>query len=469
VASIENELIMARKKMFIGSSGESKNLAEAVKAHLRDLVDATIWNQNFFELGKGTLDTLVGAAGRFDFAAFILASDDDIQYRGKAGTTPRANVVFELGLFMGALGSDRVFAVFGDQMSLFIPSDFAGVTVAKYESANLDLADYPSCEKAAKSACDEIRLAILRYKPIPPAPRSAILTDRTVRSIASYLSFKQEEVNIAVDADDGKAVRQFDSDCHAVVSGSHIYKAIKDALGTPFGFYVQAVGAVGEEAADRRYLNCCIRPGGKLGDLTYLDALLRKNKGAQPKTKFIEDDIAKVISLKSFGHWLLSRTLDPVPLALVIDCSRKSRWDAQILLSHETPLVFTIDASATSDDFDPALEKFKDVTLAELDDRFKSLKAMLSDHKEDYMGRIIKSVLFIPIHGWPGITLQLLTRERLMIDTQTPQIPLPPVEAGDPPVRLTVDELMSIRLCGERLQGLLAHKVQPMPHNTGQP
>ena len=212
---------MARKmlKMFIGSSSESANLAEAIATHLRGQADITAWKRNFFQLGNNTLDTLVAAASEFDLAVFVLGPDDDLQYRGTAGATPRANVLFELGLFMGALGSNRVFGVFSDQKDLLIPNDFAGVTIAKYKSKNpdsphedLDLSDYSSCELATKNACDDIRVAILRYK---PAPRNAILTDRTVRSIASYLSFKQEEVNIAVDPDDKKAIKQFDDDCHA--------------------------------------------------------------------------------------------------------------------------------------------------------------------------------------------------------------------------------------------------------------
>jgi hypothetical protein len=448
------------RKLFIGSSSESLNLAEAAGAHLDGLAEITIWKRNFFELGRGTLDTLVGAAAAFDFAIFILGPDDDIQYRGAAGKTPRANVLFELGLFMGALGSGRVFAMVSDQEDLLIPNDFDGVTIAHYESKNLDLTDYPSCERATKGAYDKIRLAILRHKPDPPAARSAIFSDRTVRSISSYLSFKQEEVNIAVDVDDARAVKQFDCDCHAVVGGSRIYDAIKNALGTAFGFYVQAVGAVGEE---KRYLNCCLRPSTKPGTVTYLEALFSKDTYGRPKDDFIGDNIVALTRVRTFGHWLLSTSLDPVPLALIIDFSKKSRWDAQIIFSSNTPLVYKIDVSATSDDFVPALSKLGIVTLAGIDDRIKSLKGMISDHEEDYMGNLIKSVLFIPIHGWPGITLQILTRERLIVDTQTPQIAPPP--GDDAPLLLTVDELMSVRLCGERLQGLLAHKVRPMPQN----
>ena len=221
-------------KIFVGSSSEFDFLAQSVLFHLQTIADVQIWNQNFFDLGKGTLETLVKAADQYDFAVFILAPDDELQYRGAAGTTPRANVLFELGLFMGALGSNRVFGMFSDQRDLFIPSDFEGVTVAKYESNNLDLKNYNSCEAATKRACDKIRLAILRYRSVP-LPRSGILTDRTVSSISAYLAFKQEDVKIAVNRDDQKAIDQFDDDCHAVVGGSHIYESIKEALGTQIG------------------------------------------------------------------------------------------------------------------------------------------------------------------------------------------------------------------------------------------
>jgi predicted nucleotide-binding protein len=47
----------------------------------------------------------------FDFAILVLTPDDLTQSRGKQQPSPRDNVVFELGLFIGALGRDRVFMV----------------------------------------------------------------------------------------------------------------------------------------------------------------------------------------------------------------------------------------------------------------------------------------------------------------------------------------------------------------------
>lgn len=452
-----------KHKIFVGSSTETRNLAESVRAHLLDIADVTVWDQDVFKLGRGTLATLLGEAIKYDFAVFILGPDDGIQYRDEDAKTPRGNVLFELGLFMGVLGGDRVFGMFSDQRDLKIPSDFAGVTIAMYESADLDLNDSASRKQATKGACDKIRVAI--DEALPPA-RSDILTHKTVRSISTYLLSRQEDDRFAVLADPTAALAQFDADCHAAMKTFPIHDSIKDALGTPFGLYVQAIGAVTE--TEPRYLNCCVRPGPEPGGNTYLEAILEDDR---PREGFIAENVAEEIKKKAFGHWLLSQAFAPVPLAVVIDCSVKPAWDADISVVYKTPLVFAIDASGTSEDFERALQEFRDkkVSFAGLKDRFESLKRMLSDHKENYMGRIIKSVLFIPVHGWPGLTLQILTREKLLIDTKTPEDSRKSSREEDSRIRLTIDELMAVRLCGQRLQGLLARRLQRMPKDVGAP
>jgi hypothetical protein len=454
-----------KSRIFVGSSRESKMLAESVRAHFLDIADVVIWDQDVFKLGKGTLETLLRAAREYDFAIFVLGPDDQIQYRGEAGTTPRGNVLFELGLFMGALGGDRVFGLFSDQKDLQIPSDFAGVTIAMYESKGLDREDFSSCKKATKGACDVMRAAILDYK---PAARSVILTKKAVDALSAYLSFRQADGIIAVAADDAAAIKQFDTDCHQAMKDSRIYESIRDALGTQFGFYIQAIGVVREQPEDMRYLNCCLRPNPR-ASMTYLDTLMLRDP-VKPKKGEIAKDIEKhTHDEPPFGQWLLSPGLDPAPFAVVVDFSEKGRWDADIILAYDTPLGFKIDVSATSEDYAPARTKLlkgtAKLTLGGLDSRFDPLRKMLSGREDDYMGTIIKSALFVPVHGWPGITLQILTRERLQIDTQTPEATVARTKPEDPPIRLTVDELMSIRLCGERLQGLLAHKVRPVPQD----
>jgi predicted nucleotide-binding protein len=102
-----------------------------------------IWSQGTFGLGESTLASLVGALARFDFAILIVTADDATTVRGETRAAPRDNVLFELGLFMGALGPTRTFMVTDRSNPPKLPSDLAGVTPAEYEphtSGNLEAA-----------------------------------------------------------------------------------------------------------------------------------------------------------------------------------------------------------------------------------------------------------------------------------------------------------------------------------------
>ena len=65
-----------------------------------------------FNPGRNTLDRLVELSQEVDFAAFVFAQDDwtnDGYVRRPGQASPRDNVVFEAGLFGGALGIRRTF------------------------------------------------------------------------------------------------------------------------------------------------------------------------------------------------------------------------------------------------------------------------------------------------------------------------------------------------------------------------
>jgi preprotein translocase subunit SecD len=69
-----------------------------------------------------------------DFAVLIVTGDDIIESRGQTHATPRDNVIFELGLFMGALGRQRTFIVADQESKPRMPSDLAGLTWLPYRS-----------------------------------------------------------------------------------------------------------------------------------------------------------------------------------------------------------------------------------------------------------------------------------------------------------------------------------------------
>ena len=86
-----------------------------------------------FNPGVSTLERLVELTREVDFAAFIFGHDDwtveaaaAAECRGRAAS-PRDNVVFEAGLFGGALGIRRTFILHAHGSKL--PTDLLGLTV----------------------------------------------------------------------------------------------------------------------------------------------------------------------------------------------------------------------------------------------------------------------------------------------------------------------------------------------------
>ena len=101
---------MNKPRIFLGSSGKQAKLLEEITRGLEDVADVEPWTTTF-NPGRSTLDRLVELSQEVDFAAFVFAQDDwtttDASEDGEA--SPRDNVVFEAGLFGGALGIRRTF------------------------------------------------------------------------------------------------------------------------------------------------------------------------------------------------------------------------------------------------------------------------------------------------------------------------------------------------------------------------
>jgi CAP12/Pycsar effector protein, TIR domain len=124
-------LNLDRPRVFIGSSSEGKEIAQRLQAELLDFCDAELWTQGFFPLGDSNVESLLLASAEVDYAVLVLTPDSLVQERGTEGHAPRANVIFELGLFTGALGRHSAFAVYCADDKVVIPSDWS-VTSAVY-------------------------------------------------------------------------------------------------------------------------------------------------------------------------------------------------------------------------------------------------------------------------------------------------------------------------------------------------
>src|SRR5437667_258883 len=125
---------MSKPRIFLGSSGKQAKLLQAITRGLADVADVEPWTTTF-NPGRSTLDRLVELSQEVDFAAFVFAQDDwtttDASQSGQA--SPRDNVVFEAGLFGGALGIRRTFILHANGSKL--PSDLLGLTSVRYDPA----------------------------------------------------------------------------------------------------------------------------------------------------------------------------------------------------------------------------------------------------------------------------------------------------------------------------------------------
>jgi len=122
--------------MFIGSSGAHLDIATALAEELSSDVDARVWDRGVFGLASSTIDDLCAIASQADLAAFIFGADDVALLKDNLHMVTRDNVVFELGMFIGALDRARSFFVIPrDSSALHVPTDLAGVTAAHFDPA----------------------------------------------------------------------------------------------------------------------------------------------------------------------------------------------------------------------------------------------------------------------------------------------------------------------------------------------
>src|SRR5262245_33856411 len=151
---------MIKPRIFLGSSGKQAELLEAIAQGLEDVAEVEPW-MTTFNPGRGTLDRLVELSQEVDFAAFAFAQDDwtttDSSQQGQA--SPRDNVVFEAGLFGGALGIRRTFILHADGSKL--PSDLLGLTSIRYDPATGPSDVGAISEKLRKAIESEGRRALI--------------------------------------------------------------------------------------------------------------------------------------------------------------------------------------------------------------------------------------------------------------------------------------------------------------------
>ncbi|MCD7111663.1 nucleotide-binding protein [Rhizobium sp. DKSPLA3] len=148
-------------RVFIISSAEALPVARLVRnAFEHDPFLTTIWTDGVFRVANYTLQDLEAEVDDSDFAVAIAHADDLTESRGKDWPSPRDNVVFELGLFMGKLGRQRAILMEPREEKVKLPSDLSGITTIPYR--------FESGRDAASliaPACDRLRQHIVGLGP----------------------------------------------------------------------------------------------------------------------------------------------------------------------------------------------------------------------------------------------------------------------------------------------------------------
>ena len=150
-----------QSSVFIGSSSEAMITAGDIARLLAaKKIQTKLWTNDVFHASQTTIEDLIMAAKACDFAVIVLSPDDTSKIRGKKYATPRDNAIFELGLFMGALGRERTFVVVPKDKPVRIPTDLLGVTTLR-----INIAARTEERRGIPRICDEVAARVATLGP----------------------------------------------------------------------------------------------------------------------------------------------------------------------------------------------------------------------------------------------------------------------------------------------------------------
>ena len=130
---------MSNLSVFVASSTEGKEIARELRAKLQeelgDSARVQLWAHGF-ESGQAVIEELERFVRESDFAIVLLTPDDVTTQRSVEKSSPRDNLIFELGLFTAGLGRDRTSAWTETGVDMKLPSDLAGVTRILFDNSS---------------------------------------------------------------------------------------------------------------------------------------------------------------------------------------------------------------------------------------------------------------------------------------------------------------------------------------------
>ncbi len=152
-----NDLVLPTHEfshVFIICSVEALPVARAIENHLQhEKLFVKVWTHGVFRASQYTIENLEEQLDECDFAIAIAQPDDSITIREETKNTPRDNVIFELGMFLGRFGRARTFLIEPRGDEVHLPSDLKGLTTLTYRPTT----DEKLLASAISPACNELR------------------------------------------------------------------------------------------------------------------------------------------------------------------------------------------------------------------------------------------------------------------------------------------------------------------------
>ncbi len=140
-----------RPIVFIGCSSKGLDIAQVLQEYFYEEANVIILIDQVFAPIERSFDTLLKSLDKADFAILVLTPDDLVLHRTDSKLSPRDNVIFDIGLFVGRLGRTRTFIVINDDddPSISLPSDISGIGIARFrkrQDGNIRTALGPTTE-----------------------------------------------------------------------------------------------------------------------------------------------------------------------------------------------------------------------------------------------------------------------------------------------------------------------------------
>lgn len=187
---------MTKPSIFIGSASEGLVIAQSVKRLLDTDFDCHIWNTVFPD-NNSYFDTLIESSILFDFAILIATKDDTVNFRGVAFDSPRDNVIFEFGLFLGRIGKNRTFLLAEKDVKL--PSDLTGISISwfKHDDSHAYVKDI--VDKVRKQLLDKAKLSEVSL--MPSTPLAISYFENFIKPVCESINHKNFQIDNQTFAD----------------------------------------------------------------------------------------------------------------------------------------------------------------------------------------------------------------------------------------------------------------------------